>query len=713
MDQLNRVQSYFNERERRRLDKKVKDSGSAFPDMTPEEVKLSCLENNGYETPELNDKLYLHFRGFRKIENLDPYTGCKSIWLDSNGFDTIEGLGKLVELRCLYLGKNLISKISGLETLAQLTILDLSNNRLTRIENLSCCPNLQTVNVAYNSLATPDSISHFQECKALTNLDITNNRLETNEAFIDTLKAIPALVTLSINGNEVTKLPTFRKRLLGHMPKLGYLDRPVEEHERFYANAFMAGGAEAEAAAREQWKLMQQEKKQAEMEQQRRWQEEQRQLREQAKAEGRSLIREFTAEEQEERRREADAAREAERRMLDLGLGRLGAKVYQLESAGAGGDLLEQAADAIYREEARLEAAKLAEKADKEEEDNDSEEVPIHILEDDSKPSQSTASASAVEEETTLPPVVATESETAAVLPPQPPSAEEEEEEETYEQRMERQNRIDESFAIYKKQQEDLKRGVSSQSTYTPVHTWSAAPSIAKKENMASAANQPQGPSAQSQAAKEEEDMKRPIFWTEVMDLALARQVQLQLFDFDVIAQEMQTLAKQNFLNSERMHRHPELLTVETCRLRWMELDAQHWCELAPGVSAADTIFRVNVSEEILAAGYQPSFDELMQMTASSKPKYLKTPTVLPTMPSYHNDSEEEKDEEDEDGQIRIFRAEEVTMATAAVMSQRSMQSTMRVQMRSSTTTTTTTVTIVDERLIESKEAPVFEMGLD
>lgn len=76
-----------------------------------DEIKLSCLENNGYETPELNDKIYLHFRGFRKIENLESYKGCKSIWLDSNGFDKIENLENLTELRCLYLAKNLISKI--------------------------------------------------------------------------------------------------------------------------------------------------------------------------------------------------------------------------------------------------------------------------------------------------------------------------------------------------------------------------------------------------------------------------------------------------------------------------------------------------------------------------------------------------------------------------------------------------------------------------
>lgn len=34
MDQLNRVSSYFNERERRKLDQKMKEKGSAYPDMS-------------------------------------------------------------------------------------------------------------------------------------------------------------------------------------------------------------------------------------------------------------------------------------------------------------------------------------------------------------------------------------------------------------------------------------------------------------------------------------------------------------------------------------------------------------------------------------------------------------------------------------------------------------------------------------------------------
>jgi dynein assembly factor 1 len=87
MDRLNSVAKYFNEKERKRLNKVVDDSDSGFPTMSHEEIKLSCLENNGYDTPELNDKIYLHFRGFKKIENLEAFTGCKSLWLDSNGYE--------------------------------------------------------------------------------------------------------------------------------------------------------------------------------------------------------------------------------------------------------------------------------------------------------------------------------------------------------------------------------------------------------------------------------------------------------------------------------------------------------------------------------------------------------------------------------------------------------------------------------------------------
>ena len=83
---------------------------NGMPEMNAKTLLEVALANGGYETPELNDKLYLHFKGYRKIENLEPYTGLVSIWLDSNGFDKIEGLAHLTKLRSLFMQKNLIGR---------------------------------------------------------------------------------------------------------------------------------------------------------------------------------------------------------------------------------------------------------------------------------------------------------------------------------------------------------------------------------------------------------------------------------------------------------------------------------------------------------------------------------------------------------------------------------------------------------------------------
>ena len=83
-------------------------------EITPKLLKEYCKKDGLYSTPHLNDKLYLHYKGFREIKHLEGYTGLKVLWLEGNGLGQISGLEAQTEMRTLYLQENLIEKIENL-----------------------------------------------------------------------------------------------------------------------------------------------------------------------------------------------------------------------------------------------------------------------------------------------------------------------------------------------------------------------------------------------------------------------------------------------------------------------------------------------------------------------------------------------------------------------------------------------------------------------
>mmetsp|Transcript_29637 Transcript_29637/g.35998 ORF Transcript_29637/g.35998 Transcript_29637/m.35998 type:complete len:456 (+) Transcript_29637:140-1507(+) len=231
-------------------------------EMTKEWLKKHCKAERQYQLPELNDKLFLHFKGFGCIQNLEEYTGLKALFLEGNGIDTIEGLDTLAELKCLYLQQNCIGELEGLDHNLQLSTLNLSNNNISKIENVDHLPDLHTLQLANNSLKTADSIRHITSCPKLGVLDLSNNKLDGDpEEFLNIFSNTPDLGVLYLSGNPIVQnIRHYRKTMIARCKKLTYLDdRPVFENERYCCEAWLKGGLEAEREERERLKQVKKE----------------------------------------------------------------------------------------------------------------------------------------------------------------------------------------------------------------------------------------------------------------------------------------------------------------------------------------------------------------------------------------------------------------------------------------------------------------------
>ena len=234
-----------------------------IPRMSPQVARKACLQNQGYELPELNEVLILNYKGFRKIEGLEEYSNVRSVFLECNGIMKIENL-EMPHLVSLYLQSNSITRMENLELLSNLQYLNLAHNRISEVENLGSLRKLETLNLASNTLQDVEKLQGLTETPTLRSVDLSSNYFEDGESLLSFWpQHLPEVQCLYLHRNPCSRgLKDARRRLISSLQLLRWIDeRPVTGMERAGAEAWAQGGREAEMEAKQSyWRREKEEK---------------------------------------------------------------------------------------------------------------------------------------------------------------------------------------------------------------------------------------------------------------------------------------------------------------------------------------------------------------------------------------------------------------------------------------------------------------------
>ncbi|CAJ1337138.1 unnamed protein product [Effrenium voratum] len=235
-----------------------------IPRITAALLRKSCLENRGFETPDLNEVLILHYKGFRKIEGLDAYCNVRSLFLECNGISKIENLEGMPQLVSLYLQSNCIRRIENLEPLRELQYLNLSHNSICEVEGLGSLQRLDTLNLSANKFEDASQLRGLAERPTLRSVDVSCNYFEDGDSLLAFwAQNMPNVQCLYLHHNPCSRgLKDVRRRLISELRLLRWLDeRPVTGLERAGCEAWASGGKEAELQAKQMhWQREKEEK---------------------------------------------------------------------------------------------------------------------------------------------------------------------------------------------------------------------------------------------------------------------------------------------------------------------------------------------------------------------------------------------------------------------------------------------------------------------
>eukprot|EP00826_Nyctotherus_ovalis_P035431 TRINITY_DN3044_c0_g1_i1.p1 TRINITY_DN3044_c0_g1~~TRINITY_DN3044_c0_g1_i1.p1 ORF type:complete len:284 (+),score=70.14 TRINITY_DN3044_c0_g1_i1:54-905(+) len=235
------------------------ESEEGGPRITAEFLKVLLKSKKSYyQTQSLNDTLYLHFKGLRKIENLDGFTGLKTLYIESNEIAELEGFERLLQLSALYAQENCIARIEGLNPLKALRVLNLSSNRIRQIEGLEGLVSLENLQLARNLIGKEgtDDVIGVLAANGIKTLDLAKNFIDEPKIVKEVLVKLPKLRVLYLQGNKVVgEIESYRKTMISTLRNLKHLDdAPVFDEDRRYADAFIKGGLKEERLERDKAK---------------------------------------------------------------------------------------------------------------------------------------------------------------------------------------------------------------------------------------------------------------------------------------------------------------------------------------------------------------------------------------------------------------------------------------------------------------------------
>ena len=165
-----------------------------------------CEYLGGYEYPQLNSRLYLHFQGFHKIENLNRFINVKVLYLENNLIEKIEPeISKMQKLKKMWICENQIKELENLPD--NIENLWIANNLIEKIpDDFDKYKEINFLNIAGNFIIDLKDIYIIEK---LTNLNI-----KSKEDAIKSTEKLPCnslitgghldgINTMNING-EIT-----------------------------------------------------------------------------------------------------------------------------------------------------------------------------------------------------------------------------------------------------------------------------------------------------------------------------------------------------------------------------------------------------------------------------------------------------------------------------------------------------------------------------